>query len=136
MDAEELTSIACDSLLQPPSWQTRRSIVTSPAEPYCVENELSIPAAGEPPGADQMYSSGVPFTDGVQETVSSVSATVGAQFRESIVGSAPPPPPQAASKRTAAPVNAATIVRRFTNEISSRKVVYESSGLAQRREAS
>ncbi len=127
VDAGELTSIVCDSLLQPPPRQTRRLIVTSPVEPYRVENELSIPLTGEPPAADQMCVSTVPLTDGVQETVSSGSTTVGRQFRASIVGPAPPSPPQAASKRTAVNVNASTSVARFTSEISSRKVVYESS---------
>ncbi len=111
-------------------------MVTFPVEPYRVENELSLPVAGEPPAADQMCVSTVPLTDGVQETVSSASTTVGLQFRESIVGPAPPPPPQAASKSTAVPVNATASVTRFTKEISSRKVVYESSGWARRQEAS
>ena len=135
MDAEGLTSIVCDSLLQPSLWQTRRSIVTFPVEPYRVENELSLPVAGEPPAADQMCVSTVPITDGVQETVSSVSTTVGLQFRESIAGPAPPPP-QAASKSTAVPVKATTSVTRFTKEISSRKVAYKGSEYARRWEAS
>ncbi len=121
------TSIGCDALLQPPSWQTRRVMVVDCIAAYRVENELSIPLDGDPPGVDHQCESTAPDTSGEQATSSSVSAAVGSQPSEVIVG-APPPPPQAASNSTAAAVSASTGVTRFTNEISSRKALYGSPG--------
>lgn len=100
-------------------------IVAGPVEPYRVENELSLPLDGEPPGVDHQCESTVPDTSGEQETSSSVPTAVGPQLSEVIVGAPPPPPVQAASNSTAAAVSASTGVTRFRNEISSRKTVYE-----------
>ena len=121
--ADSATSIGCEALLQPPSWQTRRVMVAGPIEPYRVENEPSVPLGGEPPGVDHQCESTAPDTSGEQETSSSGPTAAGPQLSEVIVG-APPPPPQAASNSTAAAVSASAGVARFRNEISSRKAVY------------
>ena len=100
-------------------------MVAGPVEPYRVENKLSIPLDGEPPGVDHQCESTAPDTSGEQETSLPMPTAVGPQLSEVIVGAPPPPPPQAANNSTAAAVSASTGVRRFTNEISSCKAVYE-----------